>query len=124
MTNLIELGRRAVKCKHWKWMHGMRTICGARLVGDLDSAAGYMLSDGADKVAHHDGEDAGHDTPDLSDPATLGCVLHLVIIGTDLTWCQMSPNETNRYLFNKDAICPHRLVHELERLSALSEGKA
>jgi hypothetical protein len=46
---LEDLGRRAVACKHWRWMDGMVTF-------------GFV----------------GEDVPDLSDPATLGCLLALV----------------------------------------------
>ena len=46
---LEDLGRRAVACKHWRWMPGMVTL---GLVGE--------------------------DVPDLSSPATLGCLLALV----------------------------------------------
>ena len=67
--NMIELARRAVACKGWRWIAGMKAIrheehCTSwfrieetlrRLTGDWASAL-----------------------PDLSDPATLGCLLALV----------------------------------------------
>jgi hypothetical protein len=56
---MIELARRAVTCRGWRWMPGMADCYGRRLrEGDwLDPAAEF---------------------PDLTDPATLGCLLALV----------------------------------------------
>jgi len=67
------LARRAVSCPRWRWMPGMFTIARGRIVRrDND---GYTL-------AYYRG---GHayvlepdDLPDLTDPATLGCLLALV----------------------------------------------
>lgn len=55
----IALAKRAVACKGWKWLPGMADCYGRRLrEGDwLDPAAEF---------------------PDLTDPATLGCLLALV----------------------------------------------
>ena len=51
------LSRRAVACPKWRWMPGMLTLDGFRL-SPVDAD--------------------GDDPPDLSDPATLGCLLALV----------------------------------------------
>lgn len=60
--NTKNLAIRAVKCKNWRWIPGMVWISpggsGGRVVLD-------WIPD-------------NHSYPDLSDPATLGCVLHLV----------------------------------------------
>jgi len=55
----IALAKRAVACKGWRWMPGMADCYGRRLrEGDwLDPAAEF---------------------PDLTDPATLGCLRALV----------------------------------------------
>jgi hypothetical protein len=55
----IALARRAVACKGWRWMPGMADHWGQRLREGqwVDPAAAL---------------------PDLTDPATLGCVLALV----------------------------------------------
>ena len=69
------LSRRAVACKGWRWMPGMLdddgcTVCSASddgyllLAGSEDSVVGWW------PVAER--------LPDLSDPATLGCLLALV----------------------------------------------
>jgi hypothetical protein len=61
-----ELGRRAVECARWRWMPGM-------LVRYPD---GYheRIEDDTDATARF--EDDG--LPDLTDPATVGCLLALV----------------------------------------------
>lgn len=59
---LIELPRRAVACKGWRWMPGMRL------------QNGYMLKDEDFPTL---GDEYGW-LPDLEDPATMGCLLALV----------------------------------------------
>ncbi len=61
----VNLARRAVACKRWRWMPGMLTIDGDRMSDrDIDVDVRIGLYDGA--------------LPDLDDPATLGCLLALV----------------------------------------------
>lgn len=69
--SLEDLGRRAVACKHWRWMPGMRA-----LVGPTNAAYRYITPE----YAPPEGDSVGFfdPMPDLSDPATLGCLLHLV----------------------------------------------
>ncbi len=57
------LGRRAVACKHWRWLPGMLASDGHRL--------GAEDCDGL----HPEAYDV---VPDFSDPATRGCLLELV----------------------------------------------
>jgi hypothetical protein len=77
MTNeMIELGKRAVACKGWRWMPGMR-------VEWVGMSTGWrMLSETQswyEREEVQDGEPGGPNAiPDLTDPATLGCVLALV----------------------------------------------
>jgi len=54
----IQLAKRAVACRHWRWMEGMKVVAGPRLWRDLDGPFDAW--------------------PDLDDPATLGCLLELV----------------------------------------------
>lgn len=56
-TDMMDLARRAVACKHWRWMPGMTTTTGIRI-------SNLSVWD--------------TDLPDLTDPATLGCLLALV----------------------------------------------
>jgi hypothetical protein len=70
---LEDLGRRAVACKHWRWMDGM-TVHGLptyRVVSNNCDGHTYR-TDGYDSDSLRDC------VPDLSDPATLGCLLALV----------------------------------------------
>jgi hypothetical protein len=59
---MSELAKRAVACKHWRWMPGMLAGCGGRRLRSRRS--GRPPYRGA--------------LPDLTDPATLGCLLALV----------------------------------------------
>ena len=60
MTPELEaLGRRAVACKGWRWMPGM-----------LGAGTGLRLDE---MTQHWEAE-----IPDLSGPATMGCLLELV----------------------------------------------
>jgi hypothetical protein len=70
---LEALGRRAVACKHWRWMPGMYIQpLEFRVVWFDDFAVGEcdQISYLWDRIP-----DA---YPDLSDPATIGCLLALV----------------------------------------------
>jgi hypothetical protein len=62
---MIELGRRAVACKGWRWMPGMR----------------WWTEDDRGRLDDFQPEYMGRPPgalPDLTDPATLGCLLALV----------------------------------------------
>lgn len=65
----IALGRRAVACKGWRWMPGMRWIVSR--VAPLEDYAGRIV-DGGRRAPD------GPGLPDLSDPATAGALLALV----------------------------------------------
>ena len=78
-----ELGRRAVACKGWRWMPGMlASDAGGNQHRVIEHHAGReyittMLRDYND--AHCESSARALDvTPDLADPATLGCLLALV----------------------------------------------
>ena len=65
----IELGRRVVACKGWRWMPGMAWVIPpeARGIWPKHLHRGrYPVPEGVAPV------------PDLRDPATLGCLLALV----------------------------------------------
>lgn len=65
----LDLARRAVACRGWRWTPGMRWVV----------ARAAPLEDYGGRI--HDGirrAPDGPGLPDLSDPATLGCVLALV----------------------------------------------
>jgi len=74
LENFEELGRRAVACKRWRWMPGMLSTKGLRVTRrDRD---GYVV--GYYENLSYIAECVPGSLPDLSDPATLGCLLALV----------------------------------------------
>lgn len=68
--NLEDLGRRAVACKHFYWMPGM-SLSNGRTIGTWKEGE---VCGSSDTSPPYDGAVY----PMLDDPATLGCVLHLV----------------------------------------------
>lgn len=85
MTDL-DLARRAVACKKWRWMPGMLDDYGMRL----------------SHVTLHDGSWGGQNEyrasmyhkpklPDFTDPATIGCLLALVREAWKSPLAQVSP---------------------------------
>jgi hypothetical protein len=76
----IALAKRAVACKGWRWMPGMRTDSKfARVVAADEDGAPCAAEEGATTDdCHAVWMDNVPVLPDLTDPATLGCVLALV----------------------------------------------
>ena len=74
LEEIEELARRAVACKRWRWMPGMLSAKGLRVTRrDSD---GYVV--GYYEDLSYIAECVAGTLPDLSDPATLGCLLALV----------------------------------------------
>lgn len=73
-TDLETLARRAVACKHFRWMPGMLSDKGLRVTRCDDD--GYVV--GYYEHLSYIAECVKGSTPDLSDSATLGCLLALV----------------------------------------------
>lgn len=70
MTAELEtLARRAVACRHWRWMPGMLAIHPATHSGASAYAIRLIVAGYLDRIGEY---------PDLSDPATLGCLAALV----------------------------------------------
>jgi hypothetical protein len=58
---LQSLGQRVVRCRYWRWLPGMLTLTGHRVSNeDAETDEPTLFDD---------------DLPDLSDPATVGCLL-------------------------------------------------
>ncbi len=81
-NNYIELGKRAVACNGWRWMPGMLTIDGERVLGVTLEGALHLCDPNYDS-GEHTPPRVFHDTsgsllPDFEDSATLGCLLMLV----------------------------------------------
>lgn len=71
IPELEALARRAVACKGWRWMNGM--LAETPLCTERVNYGG--LPDYRSGVTHDVPPDA---LPDLTDPATVGCLLALV----------------------------------------------
>ena len=73
---MSALARRAVSCKGWQWLPGMLTLDGLRLGGVAHTPSGaWSCVTAAGEPSDRPMRD---ELPDLTDPATVGCVLHLV----------------------------------------------
>ena len=70
-----ELGRRLVACKRWRWMPGMQILDAVGEPYRIKWVNGDSLEcDDDDRI----GMPYFGIVPDLTDPATVGCVLQLV----------------------------------------------
>ena len=69
------LACRAVACKGWRWMRGMNTTTGDTFIAFSDCDEAYWLAHPDDPC---EVEPIAGLLPDLTDPATLGCLLALV----------------------------------------------
>lgn len=76
--DLTELGRRAVACKHWRWMNGMLLLPHAEGCECCEDRNFPRRAARLPSVFPTEVNVPEVDLPDLSDPATLGCLLHLV----------------------------------------------
>jgi hypothetical protein len=75
----VEISQRLVACKHFRWMPGMRTLGDWRVI-NVDSDGVEVVTDLSEVVLFHSGDlpSIPSSLPDLTDPATLGCLLALV----------------------------------------------
>jgi len=82
-----ELGKRAVACKHWKWMLGMRLTGwdGNKYTISEQDEYNYPEQDEYNYLSYGMLDMCGRRwrpdedcVPDFDDPATIGCLLHLV----------------------------------------------
>ena len=70
------LARRAVACKHWRWMLGMRQLVSSNRAPYRVVCDGYAPPEDDSFVMAECGDP--EIIPDMRDPATLGCLLALV----------------------------------------------
>jgi hypothetical protein len=74
-----ELLKRLVACKDWRWLPGMLTLCNVRLTeGDSDYLIGHRSGPTHKGGGWVDTTEVEGFLPDLSDPATVGCLFTLV----------------------------------------------
>jgi hypothetical protein len=80
---MTALAKRLVACKHWRWMPGMSV--NGMVVVDADESGLEVVRKGI--VQDWESE---YSYPDLTDPATLGCLLALVreAWGTQTAWVE------------------------------------
>lgn len=92
----MELAKRAVTCKRWEWLPGMLAISANDvddMQGRIHTVRGKMLY----VAGWPERDDLGiaicdDCLPDLSDHATLGCVLALVRMAWGAPFAQASPS--------------------------------
>lgn len=73
------LGKRLLACKHWRWMPGMAMTDMWRCSNRIISIVPYnfiMLKENGELIALR--ETPPHQWPDITDPATIGCLLKLL----------------------------------------------
>lgn len=81
-TDMLDLSRRAVACKGWRWMRGM-AVRSVLANGSVDPVTGVVVQivDALPVVWWPDLNSRrvhvpqDHLLPDFADPATLGCLL-------------------------------------------------
>ena len=109
MTAAEALARRAVACKHWRWMPGMRWQTSDDHGRLDDFQPEYMWC--PDRAL-----------PDLTDPATLGCLLALV---REAWGCVVVTSPDHDYDYNEAMQGPHIIgwrVVETVRWMTVGEG--
>ena len=75
----IALARRAVACRGWRWMPGMLTGDGFRCVWSDEISREWASPTWCENgMSWKNTRTGSKDLPDLTDPATLGCLLALV----------------------------------------------
>ena len=84
-----DLAKRAVACKHWLWIDGAKGIC--------PHGISFRWKGGHFSHEHGGPHDVcqwpNNFVPDLTDPATLGCLLQLVRDTYNLP-CWLAPNRS------------------------------
>ena len=76
---MSDLAKRAVACKHWRWMPGMSSLhprMGPARVLRVTQQGVWVVKE--ESLASGFRVDEDGCVPDLTDPATLGCLLALV----------------------------------------------
>jgi hypothetical protein len=127
MTDLTELGKRLRTCEHFRFMEGMLTQCGIRIVeGGNDYIIGHRSGPTSKGGGWVDTVALDGIYPDLSDAATKGCVLQLIREACSIMLAPYHyhpPTTTAAALW---AVCRHTYDHmprELWCLGAPTEEK-
>ena len=115
----IALARRAVACRGWKWMAGM--LAGGFRICRVDPH-GYRFGWSDSTYAYRITDDV---LPDLTDPATRGCLLALVREAHACPFLQVSVSISREHGYRFEANPHHRgawVDSEEEALVAALEG--
>lgn len=75
---MVALAERAIACKGWRWLPGVLTVDGWRVVDAYEDGTVRWVSDCGQMETRTPFGGALQSCPDLTDPATLGCLLALV----------------------------------------------
>ena len=112
---MSDLAKRAVACKGWRWLPGMRV--GTNIEGSV------ILPDGFEKLKH--AAILAHCVPILTDPATTGCLMQMLrdkypTAEIEISWLPANDTTTIRiddghqWLAGKGATLAKALVAALE----------
>ena len=78
LEDIEQLARRVIACKRWRWMPGMRTSEGWRVIRGSTESRCWAYDENPENWQVADNRIEDGTLPDLTDPATLGCLLALV----------------------------------------------
>ena len=78
MSDYNKLAERVIACGPWRWLAGMQTTCGIRVTDGGNGWLSGQLSGPTTRGGGWIGTKSEGYLPDLSDPATAGCLLALV----------------------------------------------
>lgn len=101
---MVALARRAVVCKGWRWLPGMLTLDGFRCVW----ADAEQIECAASRAHNFRRPNSATDLPDLTDPATLGCLLALVREAHAVPFLQVSVKISREHGYQFDCHPHHR----------------
>lgn len=94
---LLDLGRRAVACRAWRWLPGMLTVGDLRVDGPNEEGRPCRFDTYFDTMGALARTETcglrGYDVPDLADPATLGAVEHGIL--APLGWVHLARSESH-----------------------------
>ena len=93
-ADMAALGRRAVACPGWRWLPGMLTVGSVRLSMPMADPRRIRGIDDYGDVVVELLDDLG--LPDLSDAATVGCLLALVREAHDDPTAYTEPTSSSR----------------------------